>query len=57
MKPKLRKESAGFYYIDTGREVVHIWKISRGLWGYNIGKGMTRGTARTLRELKEKFIY
>lgn len=52
---KLKRINAGHYYIPGFNEI-HIYKINRNLWGWCIDRGMTKGTAATLRELKRLFI-
>ena len=55
---KLKKEMAGHYYFENDElEIVHIYKIERGLWGYSIGKSMTKGTFGSLREARYKLLY
>lgn len=55
---KLHKLSAGNYYFENDElEMVHIYKIERGLWGYSIGHSMTKGTFKSLREARYKLLY
>ena len=55
---KLKKEMSGHYYFENDElEIVHIYKIERGLWGYSIGKSMTKGTFSSLREARYKLLY
>ena len=55
---KLKKEMAGHYYFKNDElETVHIYKIERGLWGYCIGHGMTKGFFKSLREARYKLLY
>ena len=52
---KLHREVKGVYYTyNFFGEKINLFRIKRGLWGYSIGHSMTKGTARTLRELKIK---
>ena len=49
---------SGHYYFENDElEIVHIYKIERGLWGYSIGKSMTKGTFSSLREARYKLLY
>ena len=57
MKKQIHRESAGRYYLENWNadgDTLNIYKISSDLWGYSIGRSMTKGTARTLHELKKK---
>ena len=52
---KLKKECAGHYYFENENgEIIHIYQIERHLWGYCIGRGMTKGTFKSLREARYK---
>lgn len=51
---KLHRESTGRYYFkNKNGETVHIYKIETRLWGYCIGRGMTKKTFNSLKEAKK----
>lgn len=54
----LVKDGNSHYHVDRPHcgDTVNIYKISNGYWGWSFGKGMTRGTRRTLSEVAELFI-
>lgn len=54
---KLHRDCAGHYYAESDytTDVLRIYKIERGLWGYCFGRGMTKGTFSTLKKAKEHF--
>lgn len=55
---KLKKKMEGHYYFENDKlEIVHIYKIDRGLWGYSIGNSITKGTFKSLREARYKLMY
>lgn len=55
---KLKKEMSGrYYFVNDELEIVYIYKIERGLWGYSVGKSMTKGTFGSLREARYKLLY
>lgn len=55
---KLKKKMEGHYYFENDEhEIVHIYKIDRGLWGYSVGKSITKGTFKSLREARYKLMY
>lgn len=55
---KLHKLSSGYYYFENDEhEIVHIYKIGRGLWGYSVGKSIAKGTFKSLREARYKLMY
>lgn len=55
---KLKKKMEGHYYFENDEhEIVHIYKIERDLWGYSVGKSITKGTFKSLREARYKLMY
>lgn len=56
---RFHREMAGHYYFEDKHsgEVYHIFKISRDCWGWNIGKSMTKGTFKSLKEAREYFKW
>lgn len=53
---KLRRESKGRYYFENrDHETVNIFQIERHLWGWSVGRSMTKGTFPSLGAAKEHF--
>ena len=53
---KLNRKCAGHYYFENENgEIVNIFKIKDNLWGYSIGHSMTKGTFKSLSEVRKMF--
>lgn len=50
-------EEAGNYCAESDftDDILHIFRIRRGVWGWCFNKGMTCGTFRTLSDAKRYF--
>lgn len=53
---KLTRESTGRYYYNKGEENYNFVKVASNLWIFFVGRGMTKASAKTLKELKDKVI-
>ena len=54
---KLKKLTAGHYYIDCDNgDTWNFCKVEKNLQIFRIDRGMTRKSARTLKELKDKVL-
>ena len=58
---KLYKRSKGSYFFEREvkggePEIVNIYMIGKGMWGYSVGMSMTLGTFGSFKEAKEKLM-
>ena len=51
---RFKKETNGYYFINSNHETIHIFKIPGG-WGWCIDHSMTKGHFKTLKDARAYF--